>query len=458
MKINNTPKARSNGPLFQTEAGVNVYSPTDSSHSKKKFYRIKWQEDGKFRDTTATSKGEAEKKAASISRRLLRASGEKSFLPLEEMVIAYMMPERMKTDGWGQKHQDSQSTLFKFIVSLIGDIPCDEVTPDDLAHVLSEAAEVSFSKVEHVASTLSAFIRWGVNKGWITQNHNALLGALAEATTVKEKRRTKKSGESKLHVDSRDIPTHEDVSAYGREAARIGKMWWFELMVNLAAYSGLRLGEEMDLSIESIDLKKRLITVNYQCLDTNKSLSRTTPKWEILRVTTYPEVTPMGYPLAAELKRRVAELKALKEIPTLQDGSKRLLLFPDQNGGWQRQSNFSRRVRRPAQEAAGWEKNADGKFVWRHHSLRHVFCTYYLASTNNNIQAVSIAAGHSSFKTTFDMYIGVTAEHMELLRQAGQSRVSSVRKSTAKSLKAPATGQSKTSRNSAKSPKRKGNP
>ena len=227
-------------------------------------------------------------------------------------------------------------------------------------------------------------------------------------------------------------------------------------MVNLAAYSGLRLGEEMDLSIESIDLKKRLITVNYQCLDTNKSLSRTTPKWEIVRVTTYPEKTPMGYPLASELKRRVAELKALDEAPKLQDGSRRLLLFPDQNGGWQRQSNFSRRVRRPAQEAAGWEKNADGKFVWRHHSLRHVFCTYYLASTNNNIQAVSIAAGHSSFKTTFDMYIGVTAEHMEQLRQAGQSSLPSVRKTTTKSLKNPATGRSASTRNSSKSPKRKG--
>jgi integrase len=456
MKMNNTPKGRSNGPLFQTEAGVNVYAPTDPRHSKKKFYRIKWQENGKFRDTTATSKSEAEKKAASISRKLLRASGEKSFLPLEEMAIAYMMPERMNADGWGQKHRDSQTTLFKFIVSLIGEIPCDEIEPDHLAEVLDEASKVSFSKMEHVASALSAFIRWGVNKGWITQNHNALLSTLSEKTTVKEFRRTKKSGESKLHVDSRDIPTHEDVAAYGREAARIGKMWWFELMVNLAAYSGLRLGEEMDLSIESIDLKKRLITVNYQCLDTNKSLSRTTPKWEIVRVTTYPEKTPMGYPLAAELKRRVAELKALDETPKLQDGSKRLLLFPDQNGGWQRQSNFSRRVRRPAQEAAGWEKNADGKFVWRHHSLRHVFCTYYLASTNNNIQAVSIAAGHSSFKTTFDMYIGVTAEHMEQLRQAGESPLPSVRKTTTKSLKNPATGRSASTRNSSKSPKRKG--
>lgn len=456
MKMNNTPKGRSNGPLFQTEAGVNVYAPTDPRHSKKKFYRIKWQENGKFRDTTATSKSEAEKKAASISRKLLRASGEKSFLPLEEMAIAYMMPERMNADGWGQKHRDSQTTLFKFIVSLIGEIPCDEIEPDHLAEVLDEASKVSFSKMEHVASALSAFIRWGVNKGWITQNHNALLSTLSEKTTVKEFRRTKKSGESKLHVDSRDIPTHEDVAAYGREAARIGKMWWFELMVNLAAYSGLRLGEEMDLSVESIDLKKRLITVNYQCLDTNKSLSRTTPKWEIVRVTTYPEKTPMGYPLAAELKRRVAELKALDETPKLQDGSKRLLLFPDQNGGWQRQSNFSRRVRRPAQEAAGWEKNADGKFVWRHHSLRHVFCTYYLASTNNNIQAVSIAAGHSSFKTTFDMYIGVTAEHMEQLRQAGESPLPSVRKTTTKSLKNPATGRSASTRNSSKSPKRKG--
>ena len=69
-------------------------------------------------------------------------------------------------------------------------------------------------------------------------------------------------------------------------------------------------------------------------------------------------------------------------------------------------SDFGKRVRRPAQTLAGWPKGEDGKFQWNFHSLRHVFCTYYLFDLEKNIRDISIAAGHASYLTTLEMYVG----------------------------------------------------
>ena len=104
------------------------------------------------------------------------------------------------------------------------------------------------------------------------------------------------------------------------------------------------------------------------------------------------------------------------QIPKLQDGSRRLLLFPNEKGGWQSGSNFGRRIRRPAQEAAGWPK-VGGKFIWTHHSLRHVFCSYYIFDRKADVRDVSIAAGHKSYMTTMDMYVGQSKGALDRLRK-----------------------------------------
>jgi integrase len=208
-------------------------------------------------------------------------------------------------------------------------------------------------------------------------------------------------------VDPKAIPSKADVQKLGEAVSQLTGVWWMELMINLAAFSGVRLGEILDLDPSHIDVKNRIIKIEYQLLDDAGNLSRQLPKWDVQRRTVFPEVTPSGYKLAEQLQRRIKEVKSTHKIPTLQDGTNRLLLFPNSNGGWMSGANFSTRTRRPAQELAGWVVDPiSGKFIWNFHSLRHVFCSYMINDLRCDPADVSIAAGHGSISTTLEMYVG----------------------------------------------------
>lgn len=446
-------KSRTSRPIFgpiKTEAGVVIYPPTDPYDSKKKFYRIKWSENGKRHDTTAKSLDEAERKAVVISRRLMAQSGEKDFLPIRDMVAVYLDPTNTVQRKWGENHTKNSTYLLNEFIEVFGDKICNELSSDELVKYISDISQkVSSSKAEHMSASLSALINWGEMNDWFTQDCKKLLTQMKSATRA-SKTQIRQSGESAKLVNRKLIPSHEQVDALGKMLAKKYKNPTWELFINLAAYAGLRIGEQLDLDIDSIDTKERVIKVENQCLDTGKSISRSAPKWNTERETTYPEVTPMGYPLASKLESHIKKLKAQKEIPTLQDGTKRKLLFPDANGGWMRKTNYSKRYRVPAQIELGWPRKANGRFLWNHHSLRHVFCTYYLEQTNNNFQAVAIAAGHKSFQTTIEMYIGVTDQAMAALKAAGKAKpkVDKGRKNRRKAV----LGQKNNLRNSTKGP------
>lgn len=430
---------------IRTEAGVSIYPPADPRNPKKKFYRIKWAENNKRYDTTATSLDEAERKAVVISRRLMAQSGERDFLPIRDMVDVYLDPNQVAQRKWGENHVKNSTYLLNEFVEEFGETICNELSPDDLKTFIAQISRTrSISKAEHMSATLSALINWGEMNDWLTQDCKKLLVQMKSAAKGK-KNQTRKSGESVKFVNRKLIPSHAQVDALAKMLVSKFEDPTWELFVNLAAYAGLRIGEQLDLDVDSVDTKERVIKVESQCLDTGKRMSRSAPKWDTERETTYPEVTPMGYPLAKKLETHIKKVKAQKVTPTLQDGTKRKLLFPDTNGGWMRKTNYSKRYRVPAQTDLGWSRNANGRFIWNHHSLRHVFCTYYLAQTNNNFQAVAIAAGHKSFQTTIEMYIGVTDQAMSALKEAGKAPQKTKKGSTL--AKKVATGQKKTSRN-----------
>lgn len=56
------------------------------------------------------------------------------------------------------------------------------------------------------------------------------------------------------------------------------------------------------------------------------------------------------------------------------------LIFPSPWGTYWRSSDFNRRVLGPGHVAAGW-RDADGNGRWTWHSLRHVFCTTALCTS-----------------------------------------------------------------------------
>ena len=392
-----------------TNHGVKIYPPKSNG-----YWRVVWNEDGKTRDTTAKNETEALNKAGEIERRLMTENGGLSLLSIKDMYEAYVDPIQggNTREEWGKRHTRNTRQVFNsMILDQLGDIKCADLRGSVLQELVMQ--KMTRSNREHLIRSLSSFIRWGYRGGWILSDPARLLSGLTYASKTRRTKGTtnkkiaKQAGESHLVVDPKEIPSHEDVDRLAKATVQVSGVWWYELMVNLAAYSGLRLGEILDLDITQVNVKSRIIEVNYQVLDDAGNLSRELPKWDVQRNTVFPVVTPTGYKLQEQLERRLKELKRIKEVPKLQDGSHRLLLFPDSNGGWLRGGSFARRVRRPAQELAGWERaTPGGKFLWNFHSLRHVFCSYMINDLRRDPADVSIAAGHGSVTTTIQMYVG----------------------------------------------------
>ena len=396
-----TNRTRQNAQ-YVSDYGVRIYAP----RSGKKYWRISYTDsEGKLKDTSATSEKSALDKSSEIELILRNDVGNLPHKTVSEMITEFVKAKTKIHSGgraeWGRKHESSQKILFRNQISpAIGKIECLRLTNKHLKEILESCETVDLSN--HVASCLSTLVRWGCANGWLLQTSEILLNDLKKMG----KRKVKKAGESSLYVDPSEIPSHTDVHNVAKQAAVVSGIWWYELMFNLAAYSGLRFGEICDLDISDIDLKKRKIEVDYQCLSVEGKKTRELPKWDTQRETIFPEITPNGYRLLDNLKKRINELKKMKETPQIQDGSYRKLLFPNKSGGWLCPSSFGSRVRRPAQQLAGWKKNNDGDFIWDFHSLRHVFCTYYYFDLKKDIRDIRIAAGHASYLTTIQMYVG----------------------------------------------------
>jgi integrase len=405
-------KSTRKGRVVATENGVRVYEGSDG-----KYWRITWKENDRRKDTTATSAEAAYAKAAEIEKKIRRASGDKESQKVAELLTAYLDPSRRTKKGadWGAKHEHSQKSLItKHIKPQIGDLACDEITNDHLQAIVKNASTDSTAK--HLQSCISALINWAHVDGWINTEPKKLLAGITHENRRRKKNRGQIAGETDLYVDRRDIPSHQNVKEVAEAAVKTGQKWWYALLFYLAAYTGLRFGELFDLDVDSIDVEGREIIVKTQVLEVGGHFTRTAPKWGTVRKTVFPAKTPFGYDLQKALRKRIKELKALEEVPTLADGTKRLLLFPNEKGSWMSHSNFSARVRRPAQELAKWPKKPNGQFRWNFHSLRHVFCTYYLFDLEKDLRDVSIAAGHRDYSTTMQMYVGQSEGAIQRLK------------------------------------------
>ena len=415
-----TPKKRNSPEVTSKSGRVKIYTPTG-----KKQYRLTYFEDGKQKGTTAQSLTHAMEVASLIEKRLLAKHGDRSLLSVSEMIAKYLDPDENDTSRgeWGDSHRVNVENVFrKAVLPFIGTTTCADLTSADLSNLV--LAQDTTSNADHLARYLNKLINWAFAEEWVLVEPKTLTkGLRSQVKKVTKKVGGEKpgvAGESKLKVSAGEIPGPKEVRELGMKTAKITGVWWHELHVNLAAYSGLRLGESFDLDIDHIDLEKREITVETQKIEVRGKMKRTAPKWNTTRTTVYPIVTPGGYKLQEMMKKRVAELKKLKktnQVPELQDGSLRLLMFPNEQGGWQSGSNFGKRIRRPAQEAADWPKDKKTqKFIWTHHSLRHVFCSYYIFDRKADVRDVSIAAGHKSYTTTMDMYVGQSKGALDRLR------------------------------------------
>jgi integrase len=413
--------------------GIKVFPPSATDDARARlagraggYHRIVWRDaTGKRHTTTAGATfDDARRKAESIAA-VIESGADKAGAKVSELIAEYLKPGLIKV---GRSRPRSAKTLDgydrlikRFITPVIGHMRCGELNPAALKAVLdaqhprrgsSTKQPLSHDDRERVRGALTRIIKFGAGNGYITQDASLLIQSMATNITV-DASQARKATEQGFHIDhiSPDaVPSAEAVAALAGHMQRDDEdPWWYELMVYLAAYSGLRIGELLGLEKGDVEAKaqypegglKRRIRVQRQVNVIEGRPVVTLPKGDKVRTTVYPERTPTtslyenGYPLEQQLRKRLAELAA----PTDR-------LFPSPSGGEWWRSNLYRRLINPAARKAGWYPAGSDEPTWTWHSLRHVYCTYMLWDRNKSPRAVADAAGHSSVSVTLNLYGG----------------------------------------------------
>jgi integrase len=395
--------------VVEVEGGITVYPAREPGDR----WRAVWYEDGRRRQCEAVSETRLAAKLAKVSERLT-ADAPNMERPGADLIAHYLSPGRHPASKpWSRKHADTQTRLCaRYLTPAIADVACQDIRTTHMQTAVNAAPTAG--EGERVRRAISALVGAGITGGYLASPrlknvHWQPAGRPepAPATSI--------AGESALFVDPADIPATADVTRLGHALAYLHRD--YELMANLAAYSGLRWGELAALTATQVYTDARTITVDRKIIEIGGHLFTEPPKGRKHRRTIYPRHTPAGYPLADAITARAAQATAEQHAGT----NPHALLFPSPRGRHWRSSNFARRVLAPAYLAAGWrDPHGNGTWTWTWHSLRHVFCTTALFTWNIEPADVSRLAGHANIRTTLDMYIGTTAGTLDRARTATQ--------------------------------------
>ena len=380
-----------NRDVLEFDNGVRAYPPAHAGG----YWRIRWEEAGRRRDTSARTQADAIAKAGELVERLSRGTDtDLAKATAADLVAHYLDPRRRTPRGqpWSQRHRDDQARYCAlYVLPEIGHIACRRLTRGDFQRIIDRASTASVA--QHLRRCLTGIVNAGLEEGHLLPRQDLLRGVRWHAA---QENGTREPEAMVRAVTEDEIPTVAMVHALAAAtAARRRPVWWRELEILLVAYSGMRWGEHAALTAAQLDGERRRITVDRQIIENRSALSLSLPKGRRRRVTMYPAVTPGGVDLAALVNKRLGEL-----------GDPGDLVFPAPHGGWARRSNYGRNLWDPAARDIGWPRH-DDRWRWTFHSLRHVFATWALNQPGLRLEDVSRLLGHSSTRVTQDVYIHV---------------------------------------------------
>jgi integrase len=402
------PATRGDGNLvIELEYGITVYPARDGQDR----WRAVWYENGTRRQCEAISEERLAARLEKVTERLAADAPDMERTGAD-LIAHYLNPDRLPASRrWSRKHADTQRRLCeRFAVPVIGGVACQDIKTWHMQQVVNAAPTAQEGARVH--RMISALVGAGIEGGYLASPRLAKVHWQAAGRPLPPPR-VSVAGESGLWVDPAEIPSAGDVGRLGKAlgAGRHGER--DQLMVHVAAYSGLRWGEIAALTVPQVDTAARVITVDRKVIEVAGHLYVEAPKNRKRRQTVYPRRAPSGYPLAERLAARIEQAR------TEQDSgiNPRGLVFPSPHGKHWRSSNFNRNVLQRAYLQAGW-RDAEGHGGWTWHSLRHVFCTTALFTWKLEVTDVSRMAGHANYRITLDMYVGSTAGVLDRARQA----------------------------------------
>jgi integrase len=387
---------------------VAIYAPTGAVP----YYRIVW---GNPQEGTTAGRTFERAWAKALAREQLILAGA---TPRTEQatnvgIDYWLSPERPKPRGpWGESHTKTMTYYAaRYFRTTFGGVPLLELRRSHIQQAVNLApTENEGRNVRRAARSLLGALR---------QGDYLLETQMIDLTTVwwhgERKAKVTEQGEDKANYVPRDKrPTHIQVNAL-RDAStnrrRRGSKSWRPLAIELAAYSGVRRGELAVLDDTTVFRDGR-VRVQWR-LETIGGPHLALPKGNKRRWTTYPKVTPTGFPLAEAIGQRLDEVAKEKKSGANPKG----LLFPSERGTWLLGSNFHRDVFEPAALDAGWpyveETKPWGVGKTRHqrtwaltwHSLRHTFVTWQLEDLKQPPSRVAALAGHESPEFTISRYV-----------------------------------------------------
>jgi integrase len=405
------PEARpaSGRVVIEMGHGITVYPPDETGSP----WRAVFLENGARRFRQAATEDLLAAKLEQVSLRLA-FDAHNMERPGADLIAHYLYPDRLPVQNrWSRKHAHAQGRLCgRFAAPVIGAVACQDIKTGHMQEIVNAAPTAG--EGDRVRAMISALVGAGVNGGYLVNPRLKEVHWQPGGRCVPAPSATV-AGESAMWVDPAEIPSATDIGGLGRALAAGAHGGRDELMMNTAAYSGLRWGELIAAVPDQVDQGGRVITVDRKIVEVAGHLYLEAPKRRKFRKTVYPVRTPSGYPVAERLAARIEEVAAEQEAGANPLG----LLFPSPMGKLWRSSNFQRNVLARAYRAAGWrDAQGEGRWVW--HSLRHVFCTTALFTWKLEPTDVSRMAGHANYRTTLDMYVGTTAGILDRARNATQ--------------------------------------
>ena len=225
---------RGNGKPVQLECGVTVYPP----HGGERRWRAVWYENGARRQCQSVSEDSLTEKLEKVTARL--KNGARHMERSGAALIAwYLDPDRLPAaDQWSRKHRHTQERLCaRFVMPVIAEVRCEDIEVRHMQEIVNAASTPG--EGARVAGLLSALCTAGRKAGYLTHPYLAEVHWQARGRDLPAPKAAT-AGETRLWVDPSEIPSADDVAVHGKALSAGTHGWRDELMMNTAAYSGLR--------------------------------------------------------------------------------------------------------------------------------------------------------------------------------------------------------------------------
>src|SRR5215472_7765809 len=217
--------------VVELECGITVY-PARGEGDR---WRAVWREDGGRRQCEAATEEKLAVKLEKVTERLT-ADAPNLERPGADLIAYYLSPGRHPAARpWSAKHADTQRRLCqRFVAPVIAAITCQDIKVADMQKAVNAAPTAGEGARLH--RCLSAMVTAGIRGGYLTNPRLREVYWQADGRPAPAPQGSVQ-GESAQFVDPAQIPAAADVAKLGQALGDL-----YELMVNTAAYSGLRQG------------------------------------------------------------------------------------------------------------------------------------------------------------------------------------------------------------------------